>query len=127
MTYDVDLCYRRTPQNLEKLAAALRELHPSLRNAPPDLPLIIDARTLTLGSNFTFRTRLGDLDLLGWVEPIGDYQPILRNSTKMRIGRFELNVIGLDNLIRIKQHIGRPKDQQSLIQLLAIKRIRNEK
>ena len=34
LTYDVDLCYRRTPQNLERLARALRELRPTLRDAP---------------------------------------------------------------------------------------------
>jgi hypothetical protein len=31
VTYDVDLCHRRTAANLERLAAALRELNPSLR------------------------------------------------------------------------------------------------
>jgi hypothetical protein len=37
-TFDVDLCYRRTPENLERLAQAFRELHPALRGAPPDMP-----------------------------------------------------------------------------------------
>jgi hypothetical protein len=44
ITYDIDLCYRRTNQNLERLAVALRELNPSLRGAPPDLPFQLDAR-----------------------------------------------------------------------------------
>jgi hypothetical protein len=38
VTYDIDLCYRRTSENLKKLAAALREIKPTLRGAPPDLP-----------------------------------------------------------------------------------------
>ncbi len=46
-TYDVDLRYRRTPQNLERLAEALRELHPTLRGAPPDLPFRLDAQSLS--------------------------------------------------------------------------------
>ncbi len=53
----------RTKQNLRRLAAA-REIKPTLRNAPKDLPFIIDEQTLALGSNFTFDTRFGDLDLL---------------------------------------------------------------
>ena len=58
-TYDVDLCYRRTSENLDRLANALSELHPTLRNAPADLPFRIDAESLALGSNFTFNTALG--------------------------------------------------------------------
>ncbi len=70
-TYDVDLCYARTALNLDRLAAALQEIHPSLRGAPPDLPFRLDAQSLALGANFTFETDLGPLDLLGWVEPLG--------------------------------------------------------
>jgi hypothetical protein len=65
-TFDVDLCYRRTPDNLCRLAEALTELHPTLRGAPPDLPFRLDAESLALGANFTFNTDLGPLDLLGW-------------------------------------------------------------
>jgi hypothetical protein len=28
-TFDVDLCYRRTPENLKRLASALKEIHPT--------------------------------------------------------------------------------------------------
>ena len=70
-TFDIDLCYRRTAENLEHLAAALKELHPTLRGAPPDLPFRLDGRSLALGCNFTFNTDVGPLDLLGWVEPFG--------------------------------------------------------
>ena len=38
VTFDIDLCYRRTAENLERLAAALREMKVTLRGAPPDLP-----------------------------------------------------------------------------------------
>ena len=37
-TYDVDLCYRRSEENLSRLAKALQELHPRLRGTPKDLP-----------------------------------------------------------------------------------------
>ena len=54
VTIDMDLCYRRTKENLKRLAAALREIKPTLRNAPPNLPFIIDEQSLVLGCNFTF-------------------------------------------------------------------------
>src|SRR5687767_4492919 len=61
-TLDIDLCYRRTAENLERLARALQDLHPTLRGAPPDLPFRLDAQSLALGANFTFTTDLGPLD-----------------------------------------------------------------
>src|SRR3954471_19963065 len=76
ITYDTDLCYRRSLENLERLAAALDELKPTLRGAPPDLPIVLDARALSLGNNYTFETPHGKLDLLGWVEPIGAYEAV---------------------------------------------------
>ena len=125
-TFDVDLCYRRTAANLRKLADALRDLGPTLRGAPPDLPFRIDAEALALGANYTFRTRFGDLDLLGYVEPFGDYDELNQRSTTERVGDLDLKVAALDDLIRIKQHLGRPKDRDSLLHLLAIKRVREE-
>ncbi|HEY8665848.1 MAG TPA: hypothetical protein VIL86_04240 [Tepidisphaeraceae bacterium] len=126
VTYDVDLCYERSRENLERLAKAMPELKPTLRGAPADLPLILDARAFALGSNYTFDTIIGKLDLLGYVEPIGDYGALKKKATVYEIGKLELDVIDLDDLIRIKEHIGRAKDRDSLFQLLAIKRIREE-
>lgn len=127
VTYDTDLCYCRTSENLAKLAAALKEIKPTPRGAPPDLPIQLDVQSLALGSNYTFDTPLGPLDLLGWVEPLGNYEALLPGSESFRIGNLELITIGLDDLITIKQHIGRSKDRESLLQLLAIREIRRNK
>jgi len=127
VTYDTDLCYRRTQENLRCLAEALRELKPALRGAPADLPFRIDAESLALGCNYTFSTTVGDLDLLGWVEPMGDYEQLAPRAETLRHGELTLRVISLEDLIRVKQHIGRPKDRDSLVHLLAIQRIRRER
>lgn len=127
VTYDVDLCYRRSPANLGRLAAALKELKVSLRNAPPDLPFIIDATSLALGDNFTFDTIHDAVDFLGYVEPLGGYEEITQNAETYPVGDFELRVISLDDLIRIKEHLGRPKDRDSLMHLRAIKQVREER
>lgn len=127
VTYDTDLCYRRTQENMEKLAAALAELKPSLRGAPPDLPFRLDAESLALGCNFTFRTTEGDLDLLGYVEPLGTYDDIAPRAESMQLGEITIQVASLDDLIHIKSHLGRSKDRESLMHLQAIKRIREEK
>lgn len=125
-TFDVDLCYRRTTENLERLSRALHELQPTLRDAPKDLPFVIDAKSLALGSNFTFDTSLVPLDLLGWVPPIGDYDKLLQSAESYEYKGKTLKVIGLDDLIRIKEHLGRAKDRESLLYLRAIKQAREK-
>ncbi len=123
VTFDTGLCYRRTAANLNHLADALRELQPSLRGAPPDVPVVIDAHALALGNNYTFDTPHGPLDLLGWVEPIGDYDAVAANADTIEFDGAPLRVMSLEDLIRIKRHINRPKDRESLQHLLAIQRV----
>ncbi|MHC4134117.1 MAG: hypothetical protein ACYS0K_03925 [Planctomycetota bacterium] len=125
-TYDVGLCYRRDAENLERLAGALQELHPRLRGAPPDLPFRLDAKSLALGSNFTFDTDLGPLDLLGWVEPLGTYEDLASNAESVDLETVAVLVINLEDLIRIKRHLGRPKDKLDLLQLVQIQSAREE-
>ena len=126
VTFDVDLCYRRTKENLKRLAGALRAINPALRNAPPDLPFVIDEQSLALGCNFTFRTAFGPLDLLGYLEPLGDFDAIAKRAYLMVVGGLEIRVIHIDDLIAIKRHVGRAKDRESLLQLLAIKKLQSE-
>jgi predicted nucleotidyltransferase len=66
------------------------------------------------------------LDLLGWIEPLGDYDAIVSRAETYTVAGLILRTISLEDLIRVKQHIGRSKDRDSLYQLLAIKRVREE-
>jgi len=127
VTYDVDLCYRRTPDNLERLATALGTLKLTLRGAPPELKFRLDAQALALGQNYTFEVD-GEypLDFLGYLEPIGTYEDLLPHAEIVSIGGHATRVIGLDDLIRIKRYLGRPKDKESLLQLEAVKRLREQ-
>lgn len=120
-TFDVDLCYDRSHDNLVALADALKEIHATLRGAPEGVPFILDARTLDMGSNFTFDTDLGPLDLLGWVEPIGDYHLIAAESRELPFGEGVITVLSIEALIRIKEHLMRNKDLASLDELRAIR------
>jgi predicted nucleotidyltransferase len=82
---------------------------------------------LALGNNFTFDTDHGPLDLLGYVEPVGGYDEALESAIDMDFGPWRIKVMSLDDLIRIKEHIQRPKDRDSLMHLLALRRVRDEK
>lgn len=125
VTYDTDICCRRTGENLRRLAEALQELSPTLRGAPPDLPSRLDAESLALGCNFTFATSEGDLYLTGFVEPVGDYAELVKHAETIPVGPVSLNVVALDDAIRVKEHLGRPKVREALLHLLGIRRIRD--
>lgn len=58
--------------------------------------------------------------------PFGTYEALLPGATVIPAGDTNLLTIGLDDLIAIKRHIGRPKDKAALAQLEAIKQTRDE-
>src|SRR5207247_10275348 len=97
----------------------------TLRGAPPELKFRVDAQALALGQNYTFEVDgQYPLDFLGYLEPIGTYEDLLPHAETLDIAGRPTRVIGLDDLIRIKRYLGRPKDRESLLQLEAIKRLR---
>ena len=77
-------------------------------------------------NNFAFDTPFGDLDLLGLLEPLGDYEAISKRAVTIPVGQIDLKVIHIDDLLAIQQYLQRPKDRESLMQLLAIKKIQSE-
>ncbi|ODS59229.1 MAG: hypothetical protein ABS36_01890 [Acidobacteria bacterium SCN 69-37] len=119
-TYDVDIVYRRTPDNLRRLTDALAPLQPYLRGAPPGLPFVLDVETLARGLNFTLRTTLGDLDLLGEVTGGGTFDALVSDTIGITLFGVECRCVSLETLIRLKQAAGRPKDLEALAELEAM-------
>ena len=119
-TFDLDLCYARDDLNLERLVHALVPLHPCLRGADAGLPFVFDMRTLRNGMNFTLSTDVYDLDLLGEVTGVGNFDKVCAESEKVLIYGREHRILGLDALIRAKKAAGRPKDLNALPELEAL-------
>jgi len=120
LTNDLDVCYARHPGNLEKLATALQSVNAKLRNAPPDIPFLLDAETLRRGLNFTFTTQVGSLDLLGEVPGVGFYEDVIRGAIRYDLFGYSFPVIEIQKLIVAKRTAGRPKDMVALPELEAI-------
>lgn len=123
-TYDVDIVYRRSDDNIERLVSALAEQSPYLRGAPPGLPFVWDSRTIHGGLNFTLTTSLGELDLLGEIAG-GGYEQLLPHSEEMLVFGQRCACLKLDKLIEVKRAAGRPKDYEAIAELEALREERD--
>jgi predicted nucleotidyltransferase len=121
ITEDLDICYSRSRENLKRIASVLEPLKPRPRNFAADLPFVFDWTTLQHGTNFTFQTSMGDLDLLGEVKGLGIYDDLIAHSITVELDGFPTRILSVPALIIAKRAAGRPKDEAGLKVLEAIK------
>ena len=121
VTQDLDICYRRGRDNLVRLAAALTGMQATLRGAPEQVPFILDAKTLSLGDNFTFNTMHGALDCLGHPAGSEGYEELAARSVQVDLDGIVVRVASLDDLISMKMAAGRPKDRAEVEILAALR------
>lgn len=117
ITFDVDVLYRRSDDNIARLSTALAAIDPYLRGAPEGLPFKWDVPTIKAGLNFTLATTIGPLDLLGEVAGVGSYEDALPHAQQMSVFGHDTRVIDLEWLIRSKRAAGRTKDLEVLAEL----------
>lgn len=121
LTLDVDVVYRRTPENLGRIVEALAEHEPYLRGAPPGLPFRWNVQTLERGLNFTLATSLGPIDLLGEIAGGGSYDQLLPDTLEVSAFGVTCRCLTLDRLISVKRAAGRVKDLEVLAELEALR------
>jgi predicted nucleotidyltransferase len=114
ITQDLDVCYERSPENLERMAAALQHLHAKLRGVEDDVSFILDAKTLKAGDHFTFITDEGDLDIMGTPAGSAGYEDLATEAQEMELDGLTVLVVSLDDLMAMKRAAGRPKDLLAL-------------
>jgi len=120
-TFDLDIVYRRTPDNVRRLVLALTPYHPYLRGAPPGLPFRWDVATIQHGLNFTLTTDIADLDVLGEIVGGGGYDALLPSTVVIRAFGVDCRLLNLDRLIEVKRAAGRPKDFEAIAELETIR------
>jgi hypothetical protein len=86
-----------------------------------DVPFVLDARTLRNGDSFTFDTDLGAFDVLATPSGTSGYQDLAAGAQRMDIGGVEVDVVALDDLIRMKRAAGRVKDRLAVEELIALR------
>src|SRR5262249_62192704 len=75
------------------------------------VPFLFDAKTREAGDHFTFETRAGNLDILGFPAGSGGFDSLVRTAEAMEIGKgLTVKVADVRDLIQMKRAAGRPKD-----------------
>lgn len=120
LTQDLDVVYSRTPENIARLAEALRETSPYPRGAPPELPFDWCAETVSAGQNFTLDTVLGQIDLLAQIAGDGRYDSLINHTIEIDVFGVRCRCLDLETLICTKVAAGRPKDFEAIAELETI-------
>lgn len=120
-THDLDIVYRRTPENHERLEAAFEALgaiyrDPMGRRIPP--------RAHHFGSphgagHHLLMTRHGPVDVLKSSGAF-DFERLAANAVIMEVEGVEVRVARLEDIIEMKRLANRPKDQLALPTLRAV-------
>lgn len=122
-TQDIDITPAVSPQNLERLAAALNELDARLR-VPDDpagfpLPGGVTVELLSTMSVLTLITAAGPLDVSITPQGTDGYMDLRRAQVLLGYGERVVPVAALEDVIRSKEAAGREKDLKALPALQA--------
>jgi len=122
VTADADITPSRDPENLERLAGALRELEAKVftESVPEGLSFDPSAEMLARAEVWNLVTSAGRLNLA--FEPSGTegYDDLLDGADRYEIFGVELLAAGLEDIIRSKEASDRPQDRQDVIVLREI-------
>lgn len=114
-TYDIDVTPQRGQANVERLVAALIELHAKLRTPTESVPFPLDAKMLMGADAWRLSTSAGPLDLV--FEPAGTrgFDDLARHAIELDLGTgAPVLVASIADVIRMKEAAAREKDRAQL-------------
>jgi hypothetical protein len=130
-TEDADCVVKRERANLERLAAAMRELHARLRVAGMGdeearrLPVQLDSETLADLAITTWMTDAGPFDVLDGLQDrsgrVVPYEELAERGTVLHVNGIAVHAAALEDIIAAKERANRPKDREALPELRAIR------
>ena len=119
VTADADITPAVEPENLHRLAAALRELDARVftESVPEGLPFECTARTIERARLWNLVTTAGRLDLV--FEPSGTagFDDLIAHAVQFEVFGVRLDAASLEDIVRSKVTAGRPQDRQDVIVL----------
>lgn len=125
-TFDLDVVVATSPENRERLLAALIEIDavyvdPLRRGIRPN-----EERLRTHRMNL-LETRLGRLDVMMEIAPGWRWEDLLPRSRTIEIEGLEVRILCLDAVIESKEATGRDKDRAALPHLREALQLRRER
>lgn len=117
VTADADIAPARDPDNLERLAAALRELEVRVyaESVPEGLSFDCSAATLARAESWNLVTSAGRLDV--FFRPAGTegYDDLSEGALRYEVFGVELDAAALEDIVRSKEAADRPQDRQDIL------------
>lgn len=128
VTQDVDICCNFSQENMLRLKTALEGIHPVHRMTPNRIRLELTSDNAGQFKNLYLDTDLGPLDCLSSIDGVGDFKQVKLASCLIETEGIKLHILTLDAIIKSKQVMNRPRDQQAVIQLKTIRELtKNDK
>lgn len=127
VTQDVDICLAFSTENLLKLQDALSDVHRVHRMARGRNMLELTEENCTRFRNLYLDTDVGRLDCLSFIDGVGDYAKVRQAGEVIEVAGMQLRVLGLEGLLEAKRAMGRPRDKEAILQLEAIRKLREKK
>ena len=118
-TVDLDILYRSSDQNVDRLHAVVERLEGAVRD-PAGRDLTPTRDHLMGGGQIQLSTRLGPIDVMGRLHDGRSYEEILAHTQLMGDESLEIRVLDLPTLIEVKTAAARAKDRLMLPVLLAL-------
>ncbi len=117
LTADADITPAMDPQNLERLARALRELDAKVftEGVPEGLDFDCTARTLARAEMWNLITSAGRLDLVFQPPGTEGYEDLSRDAVDYEVFGIALKAASLEDIIRSKEASDRPQDRQDVV------------
>jgi hypothetical protein len=115
-TGDADICPATDPRNLDRLAAALREMEARLRTPDTEqgVPFLCDGPFIAGMSVLTLATRFGDFDVSQQPAGTAGYDDLIGKCVHYHLAELSVPVAALEDIIRSKEAAGRRKDREAL-------------
>ena len=117
MTADADITPARDPDNLQRLAAALRDLDARVytESVPEGLAFDCSPRTLARADLWNLVTAAGRLDVAFIPTGTDGYDDLIRHAVPFDVFGVRLDAASLEDIVRSKEAADRPQDRQDVV------------
>ena len=112
-TLDVDIVHHRSPENIDKLYAFLKDIN-AYHRRPDNKVIEPEEADLSGMGHLLLTSRLGPLDILAAIEEGKVYEDLLEHTIKIEFRGHSIRVLELKMIVDLKRASTNLKDKQRL-------------